>query len=285
MSKPLLQIALDSLSLEKAVADAKQAENQVEIIECGTILAFSEGMKAVSTLRALHPNHIIVCDLKTTDGGAILAKMAFEAGADWLTVSAAAHPATKAACKKVADEFNAAHPELKVKKEIQIEIYGNWTVEKDAKEWVELGVKQAIYHRSRDAELAGKGWTAEDVELMKQLSDLGIELSITGGIVPEDIHLFKEIKNAKAFIAGRALVGEKGKQTAEAIRAEIDKYCTKPALEPNKNGVLSTGTPFSSHFFYLFSIFGKPIFSTISPHFRRLKSGSLCLILTPLLNC
>ncbi|MCT8578369.1 3-keto-L-gulonate-6-phosphate decarboxylase, partial [Glaesserella parasuis] len=26
MSKPLLQIALDSLSLEKAVADAKQAE-------------------------------------------------------------------------------------------------------------------------------------------------------------------------------------------------------------------------------------------------------------------
>ncbi|MDE3936468.1 3-keto-L-gulonate-6-phosphate decarboxylase, partial [Glaesserella parasuis] len=27
MSKPLLQIALDSLSLEKAVADAKQAED------------------------------------------------------------------------------------------------------------------------------------------------------------------------------------------------------------------------------------------------------------------
>ena len=75
-----------------------------------------------------------------------------------------------------------------------------------------------------DAELAGKGWTAEDIELMKQLSAKGLELSITGGIVPEEIHLFKEVKNAKAFIAGRALVGEKGKQTAEAIRAEIDKY-------------------------------------------------------------
>ncbi len=223
MSKPLLQIALDSLSLEKAVTDAKQAENLVEIIEVGTILACAEGMKAVSTLRALHPNHIIVCDLKTTDGGAILAKMAFEAGADWLTVSAAAHPATKAACKKVADEFNAANPNLKVKKEIQIEIYGNWTLD-DAKDWANLGVKQAIYQRSRDAELAGKGWTPEDVDLMKQLSALGLELSITGGIVPQDIHLFKEIKNAKAFIAGRALVGENGKTTAEAIRAEINKY-------------------------------------------------------------
>lgn len=223
MAKPALQIALDSLSLEKAVADAKQAESVVEIIEVGTILAFAEGMKAVSTLRALHPNHVIVCDLKTTDGGAILAKMAFEAGADWLTVSAAAHPATKAACKKVADDFNAAHPELKVKKEIQIEIYGNWTFE-DAKEWVDLGVTQAIYHRSRDAELAGKGWTDEDIEKMKRLEEIGLELSITGGIVPEDIHLFKEIKNAKVFIAGRALVGEKGKTTADAIRAEIDKY-------------------------------------------------------------
>ena len=222
MTKPLLQIALDSLSLEKAVTDAKQAENSVEIIEVGTILACAEGMKAVSTLRALHPNHIIVCDLKTTDGGAILAKMAFEAGADWLTVSAAAHPATKAACKKVADEFNAAN-NPQIPKEIQIEIYGNWTME-DAKDWVALGVKQAIYHRSRDAELAGKSWTPEDIELMRQLSDLGIEVSITGGIVPEDIHLFKDIKNAKAFIAGRALVGEKGKATAEAIRAEINKY-------------------------------------------------------------
>lgn len=180
-------------------------------------------MKAVSTLRALHPNHIIVCDLKTTDGGAILAKMAFEAGADWLTVSAAAHPATKLACKKVADEFNAAHPELKIKKEIQIEIYGNWTLE-DAKGWLDAGIKQAIYHRSRDAELAGKGWTPEDIELMEKLSEMGVELSITGGIVPEEIHLFKTIKNAKAFIAGRALVGEKGQATAEAIRNEINKY-------------------------------------------------------------
>ena len=223
MSKPLLQIALDSLSLEKAVSDAKNAESLVDIIEVGTILACAEGMKAVKTLRALHPDHILVCDLKTTDGVAILAKIAFDAGADWLTVSAAAHPATKAACKKVADEINAENPQLKLPKEIQIEIYGNWTFE-DAKEWVDLGVKQAIYHRSRDAELAGKGWTEEDIEKMKKLSEMGLELSITGGIVPEEIHLFKDIKNAKVFIAGRALVGEKGKATAEAIRAEVDKY-------------------------------------------------------------
>ncbi|MGV6989097.1 3-keto-L-gulonate-6-phosphate decarboxylase UlaD [Testudinibacter sp. P80/BLE/0925] len=214
MTKPLLQIALDSLNLETALETAENVASYVDIIEIGTILAFAEGMPAVSALRKAHPKHILVCDMKTTDGGAILAKMAFEAGADWITVSAAAHIATIGACKKVADEFG---------REIQIELYGNWTLE-DAQSWVDLGINQAIYHRSRDAELAGVGWTEADLVKMKQLSDLGLQLSITGGIVAEDVHLFAPIQNAKAFIAGRALVGEKGKATAEAIRAEIEKY-------------------------------------------------------------
>ncbi|EPL6453439.1 MULTISPECIES: 3-keto-L-gulonate-6-phosphate decarboxylase UlaD [Providencia] len=213
MTKPLIQIALDQTNLPAALEVAENVHTFVDIIEVGTILAFADGMNAVSTLRQKYPNHILVCDMKTTDGGAILSKMAFEAGADWITVSAAAHIATIAACKKVADEFQ---------REIQIEIYGNWTFE-DAKNWVDLGITQAIYHRSRDAELAGIGWTNEDIEKMRKLSDLGLALSITGGIVPEDIHLFNGIK-AKAFIAGRALVGEKGKQTAEALREQINRF-------------------------------------------------------------
>ncbi|HBO21473.1 MAG TPA: 3-keto-L-gulonate-6-phosphate decarboxylase [Providencia sp.] len=213
MTKPLIQIALDQTNLNDAITVANNVCSFVDIIEIGTILAFAEGMSAVSTLRKSHPSHIIVCDMKTTDGGAILSRMAFEAGADWITVSAAAHIATIAACKKVADEFN---------REIQIELYGNWTLD-DAQKWVDLGIKQAIYHRSRDAELAGIGWADDDLIKMRQLSDLGLALSITGGIVPEDIHLFEGIK-AKAFIAGRALVGDKGKLTAEALRTQIDRF-------------------------------------------------------------
>ena len=180
MTKPMIQIALDQTNLPAAIEVANNVESFVDVIEVGTILAFAEGMTAVSTLRKNHPDHILVCDMKTTDGGAILARMAFEAGADWITVSAAAHIATIGACKKVADEFNG---------EIQIEIYGNWTMD-DAQSWVDLGISQAIYHRSRDAELAGVGWTEEDLVKMRALSELGIELSITGGIVPEDLFTY-----------------------------------------------------------------------------------------------
>lgn len=213
MTKPLLQIALDSTELKTAVDVASNVASYVDIIEIGTILAFAEGMNAVKVLRNNHPNHILVCDMKTTDGGAILAKMAFEAGANWLTVSAAAHIATIEACKNIADKFGG---------EIQIELYGHWTFD-DAKSWVNIGINQAIYHRSRDAELAGVSWTPEDITKMRTLSEMGIQVSITVGIVPEDIHLFEGIK-AKSFIAGRALVGDAGKATAEALRAEINKY-------------------------------------------------------------
>ncbi|MEF1285729.1 3-keto-L-gulonate-6-phosphate decarboxylase UlaD [Vibrio sp. M250220] len=213
MAKPMIQIALDQTNLSAAIEVASNVESFVDVIEIGTILAFAEGMNAVSTLRKNHPKHILVCDMKTTDGGAILSKMAFEAGADWITVSAAAHIATIAACKKVADEHGG---------EIQIEIYGNWTMT-DAQAWIDLGISQAIYHRSRDAELAGVGWSEEDLDKMRALSELGLQLSITGGIVPEDIYLFEGIQ-AKTFIAGRALAGETGKQTAESLRTQIDRF-------------------------------------------------------------
>lgn len=94
MTKPMIQIALDQTDLISAIEVAKNVESFVDVIEVGTILAFAEGMNAVKTLRNNHPDHILVCDMKTTDGGAILARMAFEAGADWITVSAAAHIAT-----------------------------------------------------------------------------------------------------------------------------------------------------------------------------------------------
>ena len=106
--------------------------------------------------------------------------------------------------------------------EIQIELYGNWTME-DVQIWRNLGISQAIYHRSRDAELSGVTWNKNDLEKMYQLSQKGIELSITGGITPQDIALFKDL-NVKSFIAGRALSSDKGQDIANEFRREISRY-------------------------------------------------------------
>lgn len=213
MTKPLLQIALDATDLDIALETAAKVQSYVDVIEIGTILAFGAGVQAVKELRSRYPKHKIVCDMKITDASAILTRMALEHGADWVTVSAAAHIETMRAAKKVTDELSG---------EIQIELYGHWTME-DAKKWVGMGITQAIYHRSRDAELAGVTWTPEDLEKMKQLSEIGIELSITGGIVPTDLHLFKDL-NVKSFIAGRALSASRGEETAEQFHTAINEY-------------------------------------------------------------
>ena len=111
-----------------------------------------------------------------------------------MTVICAAPLATMASALEVAQRHQG---------EIQIELFGRWTLE-DAQQWRDLGIRQAIYHRGRDAQASGQTWSHQDLDLMKALSDLGIELSVTGGITPTDLPLFKDIA-VTAFIVGRAL--------------------------------------------------------------------------------
>lgn len=194
MSRPLLQLALDHTNLQAALANVSQIKDHVDIIEAGTILCICEGLSAVRALRQSCPDHILVADLKVADAGETLAEQAFGAGANWMTVICAAPIATVARAQEVA---------LRHQGEVQIELFGRWTLD-DARAWRDLGAKQAIYHRGRDAQASGQSWGDEDLDAMAALTELGIELSVTGGITPADLPLFKDI-SVRAFIAGRAL--------------------------------------------------------------------------------
>ncbi|HKN04332.1 MAG TPA: 3-keto-L-gulonate-6-phosphate decarboxylase UlaD [Buttiauxella sp.] len=211
MSRPLLQLALDYTELQPALRDAALLSDSVDIIEAGTLLCLTEGLNAVRQLRKLCPDKIIVADWKVADAGETLAEQAFDAGANWMTVICAAPLATVEKAHQVAIERGG---------EIQIELFGNWTFD-DASTWHKAGIRQAIYHRGRDAQASGQTWGEEDLARMKTLSDIGLELSITGGITPQDLPLFRDIK-VKAFIAGRALSGaEKPLQVAQDFHAKI----------------------------------------------------------------
>ncbi|WP_241568933.1 3-keto-L-gulonate-6-phosphate decarboxylase UlaD [Rosenbergiella collisarenosi] len=194
MSQPLLQLALDHTSLQDAMQDVTRLHPYVDIIEAGTILCLCEGINAVRELRAQCPEKIIVADWKVADAGETLARQALGAGANWMTIICAAPLATIEKGHQVAQSLGG---------EIQIELFGHWTLD-DARDWYRCGVRQAIYHRGRDAQASGQQWGDEDLARMKDLSDIGLELSVTGGLTPNDLPLFKQI-NVKSFIAGRAL--------------------------------------------------------------------------------
>jgi 3-hexulose-6-phosphate synthase/6-phospho-3-hexuloisomerase len=91
----LVQISLDLTSVKDALETATVAvEAGVDWIEVGTPLVLAEGLHGVRALRKEFPNHPIVVDLKTMDGGYLEAEMMGDAGADAVVVMGQAHDAT-----------------------------------------------------------------------------------------------------------------------------------------------------------------------------------------------
>lgn len=196
MKKPLLQVALDHTDLESALQSAQILAPELDVLEAGTILCYAEGVRAVEEIRKRYPKHIVLADLKAADAGSVVAKQVFDRGATWMTVICNAPFATMEAALEIARKHEG---------DIQVELYGDWTFD-HARTWLTIGLTQVVYHRGRDAAAAGQKWSEKDLEKIKTLSDMGFEVSVTGGLAPSDLEYFKGIP-VKAFIAGRSLYG------------------------------------------------------------------------------
>ena len=92
----LLQLALDLGTLGEALEAAAAAADGIDVIEAGTLLCVAEGMHAVKALRRMHPDRIIVADIRIARAGRNLAAMAFDAGADWVSAGGEAPTETLA---------------------------------------------------------------------------------------------------------------------------------------------------------------------------------------------
>lgn len=207
MVRPKLQIALDHNDLEHALADVIKVGNIVDIIEIGTILCLQEGSKAISCIRSMFPAKTIIADTKCADAGGTVAKNVADAGADFMTVICCATIPTMVAAQKEV-------------KELQVELYGDWTLAQ-AQEWRNIGIKQAIYHQSRDALLSGETWGSKDLTKVQQLIDMGFDVSVTGGLNVDTLKLFKGM-NVYNFIAGRGISSsENPEQAAQEFKDEI----------------------------------------------------------------
>ena len=99
MANIKLQLALDFLNLKRALKVAEEAaRGGVDWFEAGTPLIKSEGLNAVRELRRLFPKAVVVADMKIMDVGRIETEAAAKAGADVVTVLAAASDSTIAEC-------------------------------------------------------------------------------------------------------------------------------------------------------------------------------------------
>ncbi len=194
--KPYLQLALDYFDLAPALAMAQITHKEVNIIEIGTPLTKAAGMLAVKTIREMCPDNLILADIKSPDVGGGEAKMAFDAGADWMTVLGSAPLDT---VKLALEEANS-----RPGKEMFIELTGIRDIITRAREWRDIGVERMVYHRGWDEGNLSRSWDTKDRETIQELTQMGFKVSVAGGLGLDMIPFFEGL-DISVFIIGRAI--------------------------------------------------------------------------------
>ncbi len=99
-----LQLALDRMTIEEAIAVAQAVEPYFDWLEVGTSLLKEFGMESLRHIRKAFPDKFLVADMKTFDNAAYEFGLCFDHGADAATVMAAAPKATIDTCRRIAKQ-------------------------------------------------------------------------------------------------------------------------------------------------------------------------------------
>lgn len=211
MTKPLIQMALDSLDFDTTLALAEQVAPSVDIFEIGTPCIKYNGLKIVEALKARFPEHRLLVDLKTMDAGEYEAAPFYAAGADICTVLGVSGMATIGGVVKAAKAHNA---------EVQVDLINVPDKAQCAKESAALGAQIVGVHTGLDAQAAGQT-PFSDLQEIAQL-DLDVKVSVAGGIKPATVGQVVEA-GASIVVVGAAIYGaESPARAAREIREAVD---------------------------------------------------------------
>src|SRR5215213_9781931 len=193
---PIVQLSLDLTSMPEAIETAAiGVEAGVDWLEAGTPLLLAEGLHAVEKLRARFPNHPIVADLKTMDGGYLEAEMMAKAGADFVVVMGRAHEAT---IRRVID----------ARRDFGIKVMGDNLGAEDrvaCAAWMEsLGVDVIVHHIGFDERGMIAGLSPLD-EIDAIVLAVGIPVQAVGGLsIPQAVECAR--RGAPLVVVGAPLV-------------------------------------------------------------------------------
>jgi len=208
----LLQVALDFLHIDDALKVAALTKKYVDIIEAGTPLIKSEGIKAVKTLKKNFQEKQIFADLKIMDAGALEAKMAFDSGADMISVCAQASLETIAGAVKETRRQN---------KNVVIDLIGSRDWLSRSKEIKHLSPDYFCIHTSLDEQRMGKKPFGV---LENFVREIDLPFCIAGGINPEDIPIIMPYKPSIIIVGGYIIKSEKPGNSAKTIKYIIDSW-------------------------------------------------------------
>jgi 3-hexulose-6-phosphate synthase / 6-phospho-3-hexuloisomerase len=215
--KPILQVALDFIELDRALAVAKEAvSGGADWVEAGTPLIKSAGLEAVRALRQTFPNHTIIADMKTMDAGRVEVEYAAKAGAHIVYVLAAASDATIAECVAAARDYG-------------VEVYADLMEVPDkvarAKQLQALGIHGLSLHTGIDRQMQA----ADSFALLRQICEaVTIPVSAAGGINSENAAQAVEAGARIVIIGGAITKAPDARQAAAELKKAITEKVSIP---------------------------------------------------------
>ena len=170
-ARPILQVALDIIELDRAIPIAREAvRGGADWIEAGTPLIKSAGMEAVRRLAAEFPGREIVADMKVADTGTLEVEMAAKSGATVVCILATA-------------DDEVVKEAVRAKRLYGVRIMADLISSPDpvgrAPALEELGVDLIAAHAGIDQQMVG----LSSLELVKELAGkVSVPIAVAGGL-------------------------------------------------------------------------------------------------------
>lgn len=206
-----LQLALDLVELGKALEIATKASDIADLIEAGTPLIKSEGMRCVRELKKAFPEKEIVADMKTMDAGYLEVEIAAKAGADLVSILAAASDSTILEALNARDDYGI---------ELMVDLIGIEDKLKRAKQLEGLGVDYLIVHTGIDEQRAGKSPFHDLKEISEAVS---VKLAVAGGIRPDNIPMLKGCIPDIVIVGGFITKSSDPRRAASLVRKALSE--------------------------------------------------------------
>lgn len=205
-----LQIAMDALDSAAVMRLLVRLHDAVDIVEIGTPLIMREGLAPVRTVKARYPHLTVLADTKIVDGGSMECGDAVQAGADIVTVLAAADDAT------IQDVVAAAHEKGRF---VMADLIGREDIARRAEELLALDADYICVHTGVDAQKSGRTPLGDLKTLINAIPP--DRAAVAGGVSPISVRQYAAL-HPEIIIAGSALTGAQDpRAAAEMMRAVL----------------------------------------------------------------
>jgi len=215
----LLQLAVDTETIDDAHALVDAVYPHFDIVEIGTPLIIAEGVRAVKAIKDRWPDKLCLADAKIMDAGSMEADIAFRSGADIVTVLGCADDST------IAGVVEAAR---KSGKWVMADLINCADIAGRARQLETMGVDILCVHAAVDTGSDAQG-------LFRELAEVGdsvdCHVAIAGGIsektLPDAV-----FAGADIVVVGSAI--SRAHQPAEAAASMLSALAESAPTSPRR---------------------------------------------------